>query len=70
MSLCEIQYTQDKSNKEEHTMTAYTSKMYAATRCASAVACSSARITKRLDTAYVLAVSICVLWGIIPLCFR
>lgn len=51
-------------------MTAYTSKMYAATRCASAVACSSARITKLLDTAYVLAVSICVLWGIIPLCFR
>lgn len=35
----------------------------ASRRCA--VVCSSARITKLLDTAYVLAVSICVLGGIL-----
>ncbi len=48
-------------------MTAYTSKMSAATRCASAVACSSARIIPLLDTALLLAVSICVLGRIILL---
>ncbi len=48
-------------------MTAYTSMSSAATRCPSAVACSSARIIPLLDTALLLAVSICVLCRIILL---
>lgn len=49
-------------------MTAYatmTSMNTAASRCASAVACSSARAAFLLDTARLLAVSICVLDRII-----
>ncbi len=48
-------------------MTAYASKKSAATRCASAVACSSAQMIPLLDTALLLAVSICVLCRIILL---
>lgn len=41
-------------------MTARFSTAYSSTRCAMAAACSSARINPILDTAMILAVSICV----------
>ncbi len=41
-------------------MAACFSSKFAANRCFSAVACSSARVTVNLDTALLLAVSICV----------
>lgn len=46
-------------------MTASTTMYAASSRCASAVACSSALVTFLLDTALLLAVSICVLGRII-----
>lgn len=42
------------------TMTARFSTTYSSTRCTMAAACSSARISPILDTAMILAVSICV----------
>lgn len=42
------------------TMTARFSTTYSYTRCTMAAACSSARISPILDTAMILAVSICV----------
>ncbi len=41
-------------------MTARFSTTYSSTRCTMAAACSSARISPILDTAMILAVSICV----------
>lgn len=50
-------------------MTAYETKKFAASRCPSAAACSSARINSLLDTALWLAVSICIIGVILLPCF-
>ena len=48
-------------------MTARFDSNYSSTRCTMAAACSSARISVKLDTAIILAVSICVLRLLLPM---
>ena len=48
-------------------MTARFDSTYSSTRCTMAAACSSARISILLDTAIILAVSICVLPLLLPM---
>ena len=47
-------------------MTARFSSTYTATRCTMAAACSSARISLIMDTAIILAVSICIVRLLLP----